>query len=65
MKYKLKDSKDNKNAKGVVNYRVIGDDEPKGFRKVVLGNATQKQLADLHSIGHPFVEEVKAATVVK
>lgn len=59
MKYKLKESKDNKYAKGVVTYRVDGKDEPKGFRKVVLGDATQKQLADLHSIGHPFVEEVK------
>ena len=61
MKYKLKESKDNKYAKGVVHYRVSGKDESKGFRKVVLGDATQKQLADLHSIEHPFVEEVKAA----
>ena len=58
-KFKLKDSKDNINAKGVVNYRTkVGG----SMRKVVLGDATQQQLADLYSIGHPFVEEVKAAS---
>lgn len=58
MKYKLKDSKDNKNAKGVVHYRVEG----KGpMKKVVLGDATQTQLGHLHAIGHPYIEEVKAA----
>ena len=56
MKFKLKDDK---YAKGVVTYRIDGKDEPKGFRKVVLGDANQKQLADLHSIGHPFVVEDK------
>lgn len=55
-KFKLKDDK---HAKGVVTYRVSGKDESKGFRKVVLGDANQKQLADLHSIGHPFVVEDK------
>lgn len=58
MKYKLKDSKDNKNAKGVVCYRTEG----KGpMRKVILGAANQTQLGRLHAIGHPYVEEVKAA----
>lgn len=56
-KFKLKDKAD---PKGVVTYRVDGKDEPKGFRKAVLGDATQKQLADLHSIGHPHVVEDKA-----
>ena len=56
-KFTLKDKVD---PKGVVTYRLSGKDESKGFRKVTLGDATQKQLADLHSIGHPFVEEVKA-----
>lgn len=55
-KFKLKDKVD---PKGVVTYRVSKDGQSKGFRKVVLGDADQKQLADLHSIGHPFVEEVK------
>ena len=58
MKFKLKEKVD---PKGVVTYKVSGDKEPKGFRKVVLGDANQKQLADLHSIGHPFVVEDKAA----
>ncbi len=56
MKFKLKDKTD---PKGIVSYRLSGKDESKGFRKVVLGDATQKQLADLHSIGHPFVVEMK------
>lgn len=54
MKYKLKDEVD---PKGRVAYRTkVGA----GMTKVVLGDASQKQLGDLHSIGHPFVEEVKA-----
>ncbi len=61
-KYKIKESKDNKNAKGVVSYRTkVGAN----MKKVVLGEANQAQLADLHSIGHPFVEEVKAASTGK
>ena len=55
-KFKLKDKTD---PKGVATYRVDGTDEPKGFRKVVLGDANQKQFADLHSIEHPFVVEDK------
>ena len=58
MKYKLKEKVD---PKGVVHYRVSKEGESKGFRKVVLGDATQTQLGHLHAIDHPFVEEVKAA----
>ena len=61
-KYKLKEGVD---AKGVVSYRtpkLKEDDRPKsGMVRVVLGEATAKQLEHLAKLKHPFVEEVKAA----
>lgn len=54
-KFKLKDGV---KAESRVAYRTkVGG----AMTKVVLKDATQKQLADLHSIKHPFVEEVKAS----
>ena len=53
MKLKLKDKVD---PKGVAHYRIAGKG---GFRKVVLGDATQEQLGHLQAIGHPFVVEDK------
>ena len=54
-KYKLKEGV---SGKAVISYRTPGK---LGMVKVILERATQKQLADLAAIGHPFVEEVKKA----
>lgn len=52
-KFKLKDGA---SAKSVVRYR---DPERSGMQRVVLGEATQKQLAQLAKLGHHGVVEDK------
>jgi len=48
--------KEGVNAKGVVSYRKPGKS---AMSRVVLGEATQAQLSELHKLGHPFVVEAK------